>query len=136
MTQTLTPSTTSQSSVPDPTREKRPKSRDGNIRTPRWLYAVMAAGLVLVVIPFIWMVISSLKPEAEVRAIMLLLAASLARGASGVRPVVVETVIACLNRRVHPIVPELGSVGASGDLTPLAHVALCLIGEGEVWERT
>src|SRR4030095_16549176 len=47
--------------------------------------------------------------EADVRSIMLLLAASLARGASGVRLVVVETVIACLNRRVHPIVPELGS---------------------------
>ncbi len=60
--------------------------------------------------------------EADVRAIMLLLAASLARGASGVRPAVVETVIACLNRRVHP--------GASGDLAPLAHVALCLLGEG------
>src|SRR5438128_6252064 len=69
-------------------------------------------------------------PDVEVRAIMLLLAASLARGASGVRPAVVETVIACLNRRVHPIVPELGSVGASGDLAPLAHVALCLVGEG------
>src|SRR5215470_19197809 len=69
-------------------------------------------------------------PDAEVRAIMLLLAASLARGASGVRPMVVETVIACLNRRVHPTVPELGSVGASGDLAPLAHVALCLVGEG------
>jgi multiple sugar transport system permease protein len=69
MTQTLTPSATPQSSVPDPTREKRPKSRDGNLRTPRWLYAVMAAGLVLVVIPFIWMVVSSLKPEAEVRAV-------------------------------------------------------------------
>ena len=68
--------------------------------------------------------------EADVRAIMLLLAASLARGASGVRPAVVETVIACLNRRVHPVVPELGSVGASGDLAPLAHVALCLLGEG------
>jgi histidine ammonia-lyase len=61
---------------------------------------------------------------------MLLLAASLARGASGVRPVVVETIVACLNRRVHPVVPELGSVGASGDLAPLAHVALCLLGEG------
>ena len=69
-------------------------------------------------------------PAAEVRAIMLLLAASLARGASGVRPLVVEAVIGCLNRRVHPVVPELGSVGASGDLAPLAHVALCLIGEG------
>jgi histidine ammonia-lyase len=70
--------------------------------------------------------------EPDVRAMMLLLAASLARGASGVRPVVVETVVACLNRRVHPVVPELGSVGSSGDLAPLAHVALCLIGEGEV----
>src|SRR5262249_42136540 len=70
-------------------------------------------------------------PAAEVRAIMLLLAASLARGASGVRPVVVETIVACLNRRVHPTVPELGSVGASGDLAPLAHVALCLVGEGD-----
>jgi histidine ammonia-lyase len=68
--------------------------------------------------------------EPDVRAIMLLLAASLARGASGVRPVVVETIVACLNRRVHPVVPELGSVGASGDLAPLAHVALCLLGEG------
>jgi histidine ammonia-lyase len=68
--------------------------------------------------------------EPEVRAIMLLLAASLARGASGVRPAVVETLIACLNRRVHPVVPELGSVGSSGDLAPLAHVALCLLGEG------
>jgi histidine ammonia-lyase len=66
----------------------------------------------------------------DVRAIMLLLAASLARGASGVRPVVVETIVACLNRRIHPVVPELGSVGASGDLAPLAHVALCLLGEG------
>jgi len=73
-------------------------------------------------------------PEADVRAIMLLLAASLARGASGVRPVVVETVIACLNRRVHPVVPEQGSVGASGDLAPLAHVALCLVGEGNASE--
>src|SRR5262249_31919231 len=71
-------------------------------------------------------------PVAEVRAMMLLLAASLARGASGVRPVVVETVVACLHRRVHPIVPELGSVGAAGDLAPLAHVALCLVGEGLV----
>jgi histidine ammonia-lyase len=71
--------------------------------------------------------------EEEVRAVMLLLAAALARGASGVRPTVVETLIACLNRRVHPVVPELGSVGSSGDLVPLAHVAACLIGEGEAW---
>jgi len=71
--------------------------------------------------------------EAETRAMLLLLAASLARGASGVRPLVVETLLACLNRGVHPVVPEQGSVGSSGDLAPLAHVAACLIGEGEAW---
>lgn len=72
-------------------------------------------------------------PEDEVRAVLLLLAASLCRGASGVRPVVAETVVACLERRVHPVVPEGGSLGSSGDLAPLAHVALCLIGEGDAW---
>jgi histidine ammonia-lyase len=71
--------------------------------------------------------------ETETRAMVLLLAASLARGASGVRPLVVETLIACLNRGVHPLVPEQGSVGSSGDLAPLAHVAACLVGEGEAW---
>ncbi|MBI2204792.1 MAG: histidine ammonia-lyase [Candidatus Rokubacteria bacterium] len=71
--------------------------------------------------------------EDETRAVMLLLAASLARGASGVRPLVADTLVACLNRGVHPVVPELGSVGSSGDLAPLAHVAACLIGEGEAW---
>ncbi len=71
--------------------------------------------------------------EDEVRAMMLLLAASLARGASGVRREVVEAVLACLNHRVYPVVPELGSLGSSGDLAPLAHVAACLIGEGEAW---
>jgi histidine ammonia-lyase len=71
--------------------------------------------------------------ETETRALVLLLAASLARGASGVRPVVVETLVACLNRGLHPVVPEQGSVGSSGDLAPLAHVAACLIGEGEAW---
>jgi multiple sugar transport system permease protein len=50
-------------------KQRRPRSREGNLRTPRWLYAVMAAGLVLVVIPFIWMVISSFKPEGEVMAV-------------------------------------------------------------------
>jgi histidine ammonia-lyase len=69
--------------------------------------------------------------ESETRAIMLLLAASLSRGASGVRPVVVDTLVACLNTAVHPVVPEQGSVGSSGDLAPLAHVACGLIGEGE-----
>jgi histidine ammonia-lyase len=71
--------------------------------------------------------------EPETRAMLLLLTASLARGASGVRPLVVETLVACLNRGVHPVVPEQGSVGSSGDLAPLAHVAACLIGEGEAW---
>jgi histidine ammonia-lyase len=71
--------------------------------------------------------------ESETRALLLLLAASLARGASGVRPLVVETLVACLNRRLIPVVPQQGSVGSSGDLAPLAHVAACLIGEGEAW---
>jgi histidine ammonia-lyase len=71
--------------------------------------------------------------EDETRAVMLLLAASLARGASGVRLEIVATIAACLNRAVHPVVPERGSLGSSGDLAPLAHVAACLIGEGEAW---
>ena len=69
--------------------------------------------------------------EEETRAVLLLLAASLARGHSGVRPAVVETLAGCLNGGVLPVIPERGSVGASGDLAPLAHVAACLIGEGE-----
>lgn len=71
-------------------------------------------------------------PEDVVRAMMVLLAASLARGLSGVRPVVVERLADLLNAGVTPLVPEVGSVGASGDLAPLAHVALALIGEGSV----
>jgi histidine ammonia-lyase len=69
--------------------------------------------------------------EAEVRALMLLRANSLAKGHSGVRPAVIETLCHMLNRGVHPIVPSQGSVGASGDLAPLAHMALVMIGEGE-----
>jgi histidine ammonia-lyase len=68
---------------------------------------------------------------AETRAVLLLLAASLARGHSGVRPLVVERLVECLNRGLLPVVPSRGSVGASGDLAPLAHVAACLLGEGE-----
>jgi histidine ammonia-lyase len=71
-------------------------------------------------------------PRDVVRATMLLLAASLARGASGVRPVVAERLIAMLNAGITPHVPEVGSVGASGDLAPLAHIALALIGEGQL----
>jgi histidine ammonia-lyase len=65
-----------------------------------------------------------------VRGMTLLLAASLARGRSGVRPVVAERLVEMLNAGVTAVVPEVGSVGASGDLAPLAHVALALIGEG------
>jgi histidine ammonia-lyase len=68
---------------------------------------------------------------AEVRAMMLLRANSLAKGYSGVRAVVVDTLCEMLNHGVTPFVPSQGSVGASGDLAPLAHLALALIGEGE-----
>ncbi len=68
--------------------------------------------------------------EEVARAMMLLLAASLARGNSGVRAVVVQLLSDMLNARVYPIIPSRGSVGASGDLAPLAHLGLVLIGEG------
>ena len=70
--------------------------------------------------------------EDAVRAMMLLRAHGLALGYSGVRPEVVDLLVACLNHGIHPVVPEQGSVGASGDLAPLAHLALALIGEGDV----
>ncbi len=70
--------------------------------------------------------------EHQVRAIMLLRANALARGFSGIRLEVVELLIEFLNRGVHPMVPTTGSVGASGDLAPLSHIALSLMGEGEV----
>jgi len=69
--------------------------------------------------------------EAETRALMLLRANSLAKGYSGVRPLVIDTLCELLNRGLHPVIPSQGSVGASGDLAPLAHLALTLIGEGE-----
>jgi histidine ammonia-lyase len=65
-----------------------------------------------------------------VRAMMALRANVLAKGFSGIRRATIETLIAALNAGVHPIVPSRGSVGASGDLAPLAHLALVLIGEG------
>src|SRR5467141_1456309 len=67
-----------------------------------------------------------------VRATMLLRARTLAMGFSGVRPVVAEALIEALNARLTPVVPRHGSVGYSGDLAPLAHIALALVGEGEV----
>jgi histidine ammonia-lyase len=69
----------------------------------------------------------------EVRASMALRANVLAKGYSGIRLETLDALIALLNRGVHPLVPSRGSVGASGDLAPLAHIALVLIGEGEVW---
>jgi histidine ammonia-lyase len=71
--------------------------------------------------------------EAEVRAMLLLRANVLTKGLSGVRYQLIELLIALLNSRVHPVIPGRGSVGASGDLAPLAHLALVLIGEGEAF---
>ena len=70
-----------------------------------------------------------------VRAMMLLRVRSLSMGYSGARPLVAETMLAVLNAAITPIVPEYGSVGASGDLAPLAHCALALTGEGAVYSR-
>jgi histidine ammonia-lyase len=69
----------------------------------------------------------------EVRAMMLIRANVLAKGFSGIRPLVAERLCDLLNHRVTPVVPSQGSVGASGDLAPLAHIALVLIGEGEAY---
>ncbi len=69
--------------------------------------------------------------EHETRAILALRANAIAKGFSGVRPLVAETLCAMLNKRVHPVIPSQGSVGASGDLAPLAHLAQVSIGEGE-----
>jgi len=71
-------------------------------------------------------------PRDVVRAMMLILAASLARGRSGVRVRVIEQLLAMLDRDLVPVVPSRGSVGASGDLAPLSHVALAMMGEGHV----
>lgn len=69
----------------------------------------------------------------ETRAIMLLRANALSRGHSGIRPIVVEKILEFLNNDILPWIPQKGSVGASGDLAPLSHLALSLIGEGRVW---
>src|SRR5437899_12617142 len=74
--------------------------------------------------------------EAETRAMMLLRANALAKGLSGVRPRVVETLCQMLNAKVHPVIPSQGSVGASGDLAPLAHLAHVVIGEGRATFRS
>ncbi|MGD2103043.1 MAG: aromatic amino acid lyase, partial [Acidimicrobiia bacterium] len=71
-------------------------------------------------------------PDEIVRAMLLLRARTLAQGHSGVRPVIVEKLLELLDRDILPVVPSQGSVGASGDLAPFAHLALPLIGEGQV----
>lgn len=68
--------------------------------------------------------------EGETRAMMLLRANALAKGFSGIRPQVVDTLCKMLNAKIHPLIPSQGSVGASGDLAPLAHLAQVVIGEG------
>ena len=76
----------------------------------------------------------SFAPE-EVRAAMFLRANALAKGMSGVRPEVVESLVALLNCGITPVVPQKGSVGASGDLAPLSHISLVLIGRGLAWYK-
>lgn len=71
--------------------------------------------------------------KTETRAMMVLRANALAKGHSGIRPIVVETILNFLNNDIIPVVPSQGSVGASGDLAPLSHLALTLIGEGQAW---
>ena len=71
-------------------------------------------------------------PTEIVRAMLLLRANTLAIGHSGCRPLIVDRLLAMLDAGIHPVVPEQGSLGASGDLAPLAHLALPIIGRGEV----
>lgn len=79
--------------------------------------------------------VGSALPVADTRAMMLLRANSLAKGHSGARAIVIDTLCEMLNRGITPLVPSQGSVGASGDLAPLAHLALALIGEGECFDE-
>lgn len=74
-------------------------------------------------------------PENVSRAMLLLRANALLKGYSGVRPVIVERLVEFLNKEIHPVVPQQGSLGASGDLAPLSHLALALMGEGQVHYR-
>lgn len=74
-------------------------------------------------------------PEIVSRAMLLLRANTLLKGFSGARRIVVETLLGLINSGIHPVIPQQGSLGASGDLVPLSHLALVLIGEGEVYYR-
>ncbi|WP_145523771.1 histidine ammonia-lyase [Virgibacillus sp. SK37] len=75
-------------------------------------------------------------PEMVSRAMMVLRLNALLKGFSGVRVVLVELLAELINKRVHPVIPQQGSLGASGDLAPLAHLALVLIGEGKVYDES
>ncbi len=77
--------------------------------------------------------LGDLFTKTQSKAMMILRANALARGHSGVRVDVIEKILEFLNKDLIPVIPQQGSVGASGDLAPLSHLALALIGEGEVW---
>src|SRR5687768_2620470 len=77
--------------------------------------------------------VGPLLPEREVRAMMLLRANVIAKGYSGARAELIDLLLGMINAGVYPPIPEQGSVGASGDLAPLAHLALALIGEGDLF---
>jgi histidine ammonia-lyase len=79
--------------------------------------------------------VGDLLPETIVRGILALRIQTMLRGHSGVRPETVQLMVSFLNHRIHPCVPAQGSVGACGDLAPLAHLAQALIGEGDVFFR-
>src|SRR5699024_71287 len=74
-------------------------------------------------------------PEVVSRAMMVLRLNALLKGFSGVRPILVELLAELINKCVHPLIPQQGSLGASGDLAPLSHLALVLIGEGQVYKE-
>ncbi|MFB7302679.1 histidine ammonia-lyase [Heyndrickxia sporothermodurans] len=74
-------------------------------------------------------------PEIVSRAMLLLRANALSKGFSGVRPLIIETLVHFINAGIHPVVPQQGSLGASGDLAPLSHLALAIMGEGEVFYK-
>ncbi|SDI03602.1 histidine ammonia-lyase [Alteribacillus bidgolensis] len=74
-------------------------------------------------------------PEIVSRAMLLLRTNALLKGYSGVRPLLINRLIELLNKRIHPVIPQQGSLGASGDLAPLSHLALVLLGEGDVFYK-
>ena len=79
--------------------------------------------------------VGEIFPEIVSRAMLILRANALLKGYSGVRPIVIDSLIDLINHGIHPVIPSQGSLGASGDLAPLSHLALVLIGEGEVMYR-